>query len=109
MPASVTFAESAIADLEELRVWYAAKGVPDVGASLVAEIVARVEDLALFPESGRRVPEFQLPWLREVVHPPFRIVYRLDGERVRVVRVWRSERLLRRPTRTHLLDLRTRR
>lgn len=27
----------------------------------------------------------------------FRIVYRLDKERVRVVRVWRSERLLKMP------------
>ena len=40
------------------------------------------------------VPEFGLVQLREIIHPPFRIVYRFDGDRVRVVRVWRSERLL---------------
>ena len=39
------------------------------------------------------VPEFGLAQLREIIHPPFRIVYRLDEARVRVVRVWRSERL----------------
>ena len=43
------------------------------------------------------VPELGLAQLREIVHPPFRIVYRLDEERVRVVRVWRSERLPRVP------------
>ena len=40
------------------------------------------------------VPEFGLVQLREIIHPPFRIVYRLAEGRVRVVRVWRSERLL---------------
>ena len=33
----------------------------------------------------------------EDVRPPFRIVYRRDPQRVRVVRVWRSERLLEVP------------
>jgi toxin ParE1/3/4 len=30
-----------------------------------------------------------------LIHPPFRIVYRLDADRVRVVRIWRSERLMK--------------
>jgi len=46
---------------------------------------------------GRIVPEFQQPFLRELIHRPSRIVYRRDPERVRVVRVWRSERRLRLP------------
>ncbi|PIQ97459.1 MAG: addiction module toxin RelE, partial [Nitrospinae bacterium CG11_big_fil_rev_8_21_14_0_20_56_8] len=44
------------------------------------------------------VPEFDQPFLRELIHPPFRIVYRRDPQRVRMVRVWRSERLLHLPT-----------
>ncbi|MDJ0891444.1 MAG: type II toxin-antitoxin system RelE/ParE family toxin, partial [Gammaproteobacteria bacterium] len=32
--------------------------------------------------------------LRELIRPPFRIVYRRDPKHVRVVRVWRSERPL---------------
>ncbi len=46
------------------------------------------------------MPEFELDWLREVIHPPYRIVYRLDPQQVRILRVWRSERLLRLPPRT---------
>jgi toxin ParE1/3/4 len=53
-----------------------------------------VERLADFPESGRIVPEFGIVHLREIIHPPFRIVYRLDHG-VRIVRVWRSERALK--------------
>jgi toxin ParE1/3/4 len=35
--------------------------------------------------------------LREVIYSPFRIIYRLDESRIRVVRVWRSERILKIP------------
>lgn len=90
----VTFAESAVVDLEAMRAWYADQQVPEVGERLLREIVAAAERLADYPESGRVVPEFDVPRLREIIHPPFRIVYRLDPEGARVVRVWRGERLL---------------
>jgi plasmid stabilization system protein ParE len=93
----VTFAESAVADLEAIRAWYAAQSVPDVGDRLVHDIVDQAGRLADFPESGRVVPEFGTPRLREVIRPPFRIVYRFDDGRVRIVRVWRSERLMKKP------------
>ena len=47
------------------------------------------------PDVGRVVPEFGLNSLRELIHPPFRIIYRRDSDTVRIVRVWRSERRLR--------------
>ena len=90
----ISFAVSALGDLEEIRAFYSAQQVPEVGERLLTEILSAVERLADYPESGRVVPEFDLPQLREIIHPPFRIVYRLEVERVRVVRVWRSERLL---------------
>ena len=96
--ARISFAASAVADLEAIRSWYAGQQAPEVGERLLHEIVAKVERLADFPESGRVVPEFGLAQLREIVHPPFRIVYRFDRDRVRVVRFWRSERLLELPT-----------
>lgn len=90
----ISFAESALRDLEEIRAWYAEQGVPDIGERLVAEVFQRVETLVEHPDIGRVVPEFEQSFLRELIHPPFRIVYRHDKNRVRVVRVWRSERLL---------------
>ncbi|MGD9498528.1 MAG: type II toxin-antitoxin system RelE/ParE family toxin [Armatimonadota bacterium] len=96
--ARISFAASAVADLEAIRSWYAGQQAPEVGERLLREIVAHVERLSDFPESGRVVPEFGLVQLREIIHPPFRIVYRVDQDRVRVVRVWRSERLLELPT-----------
>ncbi|MFH0825362.1 MAG: type II toxin-antitoxin system RelE/ParE family toxin [Pseudomonadota bacterium] len=92
----IAFAVSAVHDLEAIRSWYADQGASEVGRRLVTEIVSAVERLAEFPESGRIVPEFGVPNLREIIHPPFRVVYRID-RRVRIVRVWRSERALRLP------------
>ena len=77
--------------------WYVEQGVPEVGARLAAEVLQCVEVLADHPDLERVVPEFNQSYLRELIHPPFRIVYRRDAKRVRVVRVWRSERLLQIP------------
>ena len=94
---TITFTILAINDLDDMRAWYAEQQVPAVGDKLLREIVSQVERLGAFPESGRVVPEFGLANLREIIFPPFRIIYRLDESKVRVVRVWRSERLLKMP------------
>jgi plasmid stabilization system protein ParE len=91
------FAASALADLEAVLAYYAAEGVPEVGQRLVCELIAQVERLAAHPHSGRVVPEFGIEALREIIHPPFRIVYRADQKKVSIVRIWRSERLLKLP------------
>jgi len=94
---TITFSVSAFDDLESIRAWYKDQKVHDVGNRLLKEILAHIERLADFPESGRIVPEFGIANLREIIHAPFRIVYRLDGNRIKIVRVWRSERLLKMP------------
>ena len=93
----ISFAASAIEDLEGVRAWYREREVPEVGERLLREVIAAVERLADFPESGRVVPESGVAQLRDVIHPPLRIVYRVDKDRVRIVRVCWSERLIRMP------------
>lgn len=61
------------------------------------ELVTRIERLRDHPDIGRMVPEFGQPLLRELIHPPFRIVYGRDPRYVRIVRIWRSERQLQMP------------
>ena len=87
----IRLSEVAVTDLEALGKWYAELGVPEVGDRFLREIVARIETLREHPELGRVVPEFGQPSLRELIHPPFRIVYRCEATQVRIVRVWRSE------------------
>ena len=90
----VELAQSAEGDLTDIMAWYSSQQVPEVGTRLVAAVVAHVGRLAVFPDSGRVVPEFNTPWLRELEMPPYRIVYRREDTVVTVVRVWRSERLM---------------
>lgn len=90
----IEFAKSAEDDLQEIVAWYSSQQVPEVGRRLVLAAFERVEQLALFPDSGKVVPEFETPWLRELELPPFRIVYRRDESLVTIVRVRRSERLM---------------
>jgi plasmid stabilization system protein ParE len=93
----IIFAESAFRDLEDIQAWYPKQQAPSVGDRLVGETIVQIGRLADFPESGRIVPEFGIARLREIVYPSFRIVYRLDGNKVKIIRVWRSERLLTMP------------
>jgi len=90
----VSNAESALADLEEILHYYRERDGEGSGRQVVSAILRRIAQLSPHPESGRIVPEFDAPFLRELIEPPFRIVYRHDNDRVRVVRVWRSERIL---------------
>lgn len=93
--AVISFAPSALSDIENILVWYSERQAADVGQRLVIEIIGRIETLSDHPELGRMVPEFDIPAPRELIHSPFRIVYRHDGGRIRIVRVWRSERILK--------------
>jgi len=90
----ISFTASTLRDLEEIKAWYAGQGVSAIGEQFVAEVFQRVETLIDHPEIARVVPEFEQSILRELIHPPFRIVYCHDTRRVRIVCVWRSERLL---------------
>jgi plasmid stabilization system protein ParE len=94
---AITFAALAVKDLDDIHTWYADQQISAVGDNLIREIISKIERLGSFPESGRIVPEFGIANLREIICSPFRIIYRFDEKRVRVVRVWRCERLLKMP------------
>ena len=90
----ISFAISALNDLEEVLEYYKEQKVSHIGKKLVVKVIKDIELLADQPEIGRVVPEFGKSFLRELIRPPFRIVYRKDKNNIRIVRVWRSERLL---------------
>jgi toxin ParE1/3/4 len=62
-------------------------------ADLVVQRLVRAPDRLLqFPESGRIVPEREQPDIRELIVRPFRVVYRLQGDSVEIVTVFRASR-----------------
>ena len=90
----ISLAESAIEDLEDILNYYSEQKVPHVGKRVVSQVLEDIECLKNQPDMGRIVPEFEQNRLRELIRPPFRIVYLRESSKIRIVRVWRSERLL---------------
>jgi toxin ParE1/3/4 len=82
----------AVEDVEAIRKFIANDS--DAYADLVvARLLEAVERLELFPRSGRIVPELTDPQLREIIEPPYRIVYRVLNESVEILTVFRASRL----------------
>jgi plasmid stabilization system protein ParE len=73
---------------------YIAEDDPGAARSFARSVFRTIERLPNFPESGRIVPEFNEPTLREVIRKPCRIVYRIRSKRqqVEIVRVWHAAR-----------------
>jgi plasmid stabilization system protein ParE len=81
----------AVADLDAIREHIAADSEQYAGL-VVARLVAAPGRLLQFPESGRMVPEFGRPNIRELVIRPYRLVYRLRGDVVEIVTVFHAAR-----------------
>jgi plasmid stabilization system protein ParE len=58
--------------------------------AVVGRLYQAVGQLAQFPDSGRVVPEHGRPEIRELVRPPYRIVYRRRPDVVEILLVFRS-------------------
>ena len=94
---NISFSKSAIDDLKSINEYYQEQGVPQIGQDFVVAIFEHIETLSAHPDIGRVVPEFNDDSIHELIHSPFRIVYLRESESINIIRVWRSERLLKLP------------
>ena len=91
--ARIDWSPQSLRDLEAIRA-YIAQDSPRYADLMVERIVSAVERLAVFPESGRIVPERNDSTIREVIVRPYRVVYRVRPQLVEIVTVFRGSRLL---------------
>lgn len=70
---------------------YIAHDRPRAAAAWLEELIERVGSLDRFAERGRVVREIGRPAYREILHAPYRILYRIDAARV-VILTLRHER-----------------
>ena len=91
---NISFSASTFEDLENIKEFYLDLGVPEIGENFVIAIFKQIETLTDHPDIGRVVPEFNEKHIRELIHPPFRVVYLRSEALIQIVRIWRSERLL---------------
>lgn len=79
---------------------YIAQDAPEVAQRTVHRILARSRQIGELPQSGRKVPEFDHPEIREVLQRPYRIIYRVRSDRIDVLAVMHYRQLLPRDRET---------
>jgi plasmid stabilization system protein ParE len=73
---------------------YIAQNSPRHAQGIVDRLTRRTEQLADFPRIGAMVSEYQDESIREVLEPPYRIIYRILAERIDVLAVVHGARRL---------------
>lgn len=92
----LVWSDPAVYDLEDIREYIAIDSDQNA-ARFIAQIIEAAERLEAFPEFGRHVPEAQdEPAVREIIFRKYRIIYRLERERVLILAVMHGSRNLAR-------------
>src|SRR5215831_20965330 len=92
--AAIRWTQRARDDLREIHA-FIARNSPRAAEALVERLLTATERLALFPESGRVVPEFPTLGYREIIVSSYRVLYRLEGNTAWMVAVVHGRRRLR--------------
>jgi plasmid stabilization system protein ParE len=73
---------------------YIAQENPTAAEKWVDTVFRKVEDLQVFPESGRVVPETENKAIREMIYGNYRLIYRLEEKRISVLTVRHGKQIL---------------
>lgn len=92
--AQIIWTETALEDLDAIAA-YIALDKPGAAKELVRRVMARVDQLALFPRSGGKPRDLAGTPYRHLVISPLRLFYRLSGEDVVIIHVMRCEQQFR--------------
>ena len=57
------------------------KSSPEYGRKTVDRLTNRSKQIAAFPMSGRKAPEFEMDQIREVIEGQYRIIYYISLNR----------------------------
>jgi toxin ParE1/3/4 len=61
---------------------------------MIDRLTRRSQQIGDFPASGRVVPEYEAPDVREVIEKPYRIIYRLLPDQIDILAVVHGAQLL---------------
>ncbi len=92
--AEIIWSYPALSDLDAIADYIALEN-PTAAKAMVARVFAHIDHLTDHPEMGSKPAELRRSRYRQIIEPPCRIFYRVDGAKVLIVHVMRSERLLR--------------
>ncbi|HMW48057.1 MAG TPA: type II toxin-antitoxin system RelE/ParE family toxin, partial [Cellvibrionaceae bacterium] len=92
----IEWSNSALNDLEDIH-HYIHKDSPFYANQFIEKVFDRVDRLAEFPKSGRKIPEYDHPDWREVMVGDYRIMYFLDNKSLLILAVMHGSRDLNNP------------
>ena len=92
--AEVIWTEPALADLEAIADYIAVEN-PTAAGEFVRRVLTHIDKLEQHPRLGPVSPELEESRYRQIVESPCRVIYREEGQKVFILHVMRSERLLR--------------
>ena len=69
---------------------------PTKAAEFINYLINKTDLITENPEIGRVVPEFSNKYLRELIVKNYRIVYKISKNRIEILTVFESHRLIRR-------------
>jgi toxin ParE1/3/4 len=84
MERQVAWAHAAEEDLDSAAA-YIYRDSPSYAASFVTRVLEAGRSLARFAERGRKVPEFMNKNIREVFVNSYRLIYRIEADRISVL------------------------
>ena len=73
---------------------YIARDSSQYALRMVDRITRRTDQISLYPESGRAVPEYDARDVRELLEGSYRIIYLIKPDQIDVLAVVHSARLL---------------
>ena len=80
----VYWTESAIAHLDAIYA-YIFQDSPEFALRVIDRLTSRSQQIASFPLSGRKVPEYDVTDIREVIESNYRIIYHITSTQIEVV------------------------
>jgi len=87
----VFWTDVALNQLEAIRD-YLSQTSPEYARRVVERLVNRSEQIAVFPRSGRMVPEYEIDEVRQVIESSYRLIYLIREEQVEILAVLHTSR-----------------
>ena len=91
----VSWTQEALERLEDIYHYLAVdQQAPEAALAMINAVLSRETQLSEMPESGRIVPDYQNPHIRELLESPYRIIYGIADDGINILSVMHQSQLL---------------
>ena len=89
----IRWTDESVKDLQDIHAFIAKDSIY-YSDRQIERILSAEEQLVTFPESGRSVPEYKSPYVRELIIDKYRVIYRIKDDMIEILTVIHGARLL---------------